>query len=49
MGQTSIDAMDVKISVANYLQQYINDQEKAHETGSGQYGNRGARTSCQDQ
>ncbi len=30
-GQTSIDAMDVKITVANLLQQYINSPEKKHE------------------
>ncbi len=30
-GQTSIDAMDVRIAVANMLQQYINDPKKAHE------------------
>ena len=30
-GQTSIDNMDVKITVANMLQQYINDPKKAHE------------------
>ena len=31
LGQTNIDAMDVKITVANLLQQYINDPKKAHE------------------
>ena len=31
-GQTSIDAMDVKIAVANYLQNYINDRKHIHET-----------------
>ncbi len=31
-GQTSIDAMDVKIAVANYLQKYINDRKNIHET-----------------
>ena len=30
-GQTNIDAMDVKITLANLLQQYINDPKKAHE------------------
>ncbi len=39
LGQTSIDAMDVKISVANLLQKYINDPKNIHETGSDQYGN----------
>ena len=48
-GQTSIDAMDVKIAVANYLQNYINDRKNIHETGSCQYGNRRSCIGRQDQ
>ncbi|MEJ0081036.1 MAG: polysaccharide biosynthesis tyrosine autokinase [Puia sp.] len=31
-GQSNIDEMDVKMAVANYLQKYIDDPKKAHET-----------------
>ena len=29
--KSDLDKMDVRITVANLLQQYVNDQKKAHE------------------